>query len=303
MPIQNLNRNLRQYHADLSKLSANTFLDIVEEISKEPDFQPILQISLNLQFGEVQVTGDINECKNLIKQVDSDDHPHAFNCSIQTNTNPRKTISFNINHAQRLVTIQIQNTDKKIASKIVKLVQDKIPQLEEALPPSPQTPSNTVPTPDSSKSEYLPGAFRPISMPELSDNDVFIIMSFAKEHRDAFHVAIEPVLKKLGFNPIRVDQIQHNATVTPEILRQIERSVFVVADLTGEKPNVYYEVGYAHRADKEVILISKRDTAVHFDVAAINRIIYDDFTELTESLEKRVRATVDRLDLNLAENE
>lgn len=303
MPIQNLNRNLRQYHADLSKYSADDYLNLVEEISKEPDFQPILQINLNLQFGEVQITGDINECKNLIKQVDPDDPPHAFNVTIQTNTNPRKTVSFNISHAQRLVTIQIQNAEKKISKKIVKLVQEKLPLQEDASPTNQQVTETSLSSSDSTKPEYLPGAFRPISMPELSDNDVFIIMSFAKEHRDAFFVAIDPVLKNLGFNPVRVDQIQHNATVTPEILRQIERSVFVVADLTGEKPNVYYEVGYAHRADKEVILISKRDTAVHFDVAAINRIIYDDFTELTTALEKRVRATADRLDLTLNEEE
>lgn len=302
MPIQNLNRNLRQYHADVSKLSAVDYLDIVEEISKEPDFQPILQTSINLQFGEVQITGDIAECRRLLDQVDKDDHAHAFNTNIQTNTNPRKMIAFNIGHAQRLVTIQVQNADKKVSSKIVKLVENKIPPIEEDVSPNNQS-SQQISTPEPTKIEYLPGAFRPISMPELSERDVFIIMSFAKEHRDAFHVAIEPVLKRLGFNPVRVDQIQHNATVTPEILRQIERSVFVIADLTGEKPNVYYEVGYAHRADKEVILVSKRDTAIHFDVAAINRIIYDDYTELTEALDKRVRATADRLDLPLNEEE
>jgi hypothetical protein len=72
---------------------------------------------------------------------------------------------------------------------------------------------------------------------------VFVIMSFKPEHRDAYFVAIEPTLKKLGFEPIRVDQIQHNKTVTSEIVSQIEKAAFVIGDLTGERPNVYYEIG------------------------------------------------------------
>ncbi len=142
--------------------------------------------------------------------------------------------------------------------------------------------------------EYLPGAFRPLPMPSLSDKDVFVIMSFKDEFRDTYILAIKPTLEKMGFNPIRVDEIQHNATVTPEIMRQIERACFVVADLTGERPNVYYEVGYAHRADKEVILMAQKDHAVHFDVAAINRINYTDLTELTQALELKVKSIKER---------
>ena len=81
-------------------------------------------------------------------------------------------------------------------------------------------------------------------------------------------------------------------------MRQIERAAFVVADLTGERPNVYYEIGYAHRADKEVVLVARSDTAVHFDVSAINRIEYSDYTELMDALRKRVRAIAERLGLN-----
>ncbi|MCG8319773.1 MAG: hypothetical protein MI921_09755 [Cytophagales bacterium] len=123
-------------------------------------------------------------------------------------------------------------------------------------------------------------------------------MSFQDDYRDTYNLAIKPTIEKLGFKCVRVDEIQHNATVTPEIMRQIERATFVVADLTGERPNVYYEVGYAHRADKEVILMARKDHAVHFDVASINRINYQDLTELTTALELRIKSIKERLGLN-----
>ena len=173
-------------------------------------------------------------------------------------------------------------------------VQEKFPEANQLIGPKESADSETTVT-ENSPEIYLPGAFRPTPMPEVSERDVFVIMSFKKEHRDAFNLAIGPTLEKLGYNAIRVDQIQHNTTVTPEIMRQIEKAVFIVADLTGERPNVYYEVGYAHRADKEVILVAKNESAVHFDVAAINRIEYEDYTALSVALEKRVKAIMERL--------
>jgi nucleoside 2-deoxyribosyltransferase len=139
-----------------------------------------------------------------------------------------------------------------------------------------------------------------LSRRHFSTKDIFVIMSFNDEHRDSYFIAIEPTLRKLGFNPIRVDQIQHTNTVTKEIYERIEQSAFVVADLTGERPNVYYEVGWAHRAGKEVILVAKKGTSVHFDVAAINRIDYKDYTDLCEALEKRVTAVADNLGITIA---
>ena len=70
MPIQNLNRNLKQYFTDIAQISAHNYLITLKESSKLPDFQPILRIIINLQFGEVQFSGDINQYKVLLDQVD-----------------------------------------------------------------------------------------------------------------------------------------------------------------------------------------------------------------------------------------
>lgn len=299
MPLQRTNRNLKQYMSDLSKLTPIKFLDLVDTFRSDSALNPILQVNVNLQFSDAQISGDVPEVRTLIDQVDSDDHPQSFSATIATNTNPRKNLSLSISFAQRLVTFQGQGLTKEEAKPFLEKVEDALPEISNDI----VGPTQIVETPpDKEEKAFLPGAFRPIPVPDVSDRDVFVIMSFSREHRDAYYLAIEPALAKKGFRAIRVDEIQHNTTVTVEIIRQIEKSAFVVADLTGERPNVYYEVGYAHRADKEVILMAKKDSAVHFDVAAINRIDYEDYTELKDALTKRINGIVDRLGLAIVED-
>lgn len=301
MPIKKLNRHLKHWQADLSSFTAAQFVELVKKLSSNPNLKQSVQQQLNIQHGNSQITGDLAEVEKLLPEVDDGDEPHAFNLSIQTNTNPRRTYSLSINFANRFVQVNAQNFPDKEAKQLDKIIEESVPVVKKSKTDDSE-PATIKESDRSGEEVFLPGPFRPIPMPDQSDNDVFVIMSFSKQHRDAFFVAIEPTLKSLGFNPVRVDQIQHNTTVTPEIMRQIEKSVFIVADLTGEKPNVYYEVGYAHRANKEVILVSKKDTAVHFDVASINRIEYEDFTELSESLAVRVRGICDRLGITVIDS-
>lgn len=297
MPIKKQARFLKQYHSDLSEFQPVTFVDIIESLQDDERLKPILQVQFTLVFEEAQITGSSSEVRSLLQQIEEDDTPHSFNAIITTNTNPRKQLNISIAFAQKLVTFQINNTKREEAKPLLEMVQEKLPK-SDRISNQESTPPDSTDL-ESREEVYLPGAFRPLAMPEPSEKDVFVIMSFQRQHRDAFNLAIEPTLKQLGFKAIRADHIQHNATVTPEIIRQIERSVFVVADLTGERPNVYYEVGYAHRANKEVILMVQKDSAVHFDVAAINRIQYEDYTELSSALKKRVRGIMERLEIAL----
>ena len=297
MPISKQNRTLKRYMCDPSEFSGTDFLGLVDFISTHATMQPSVSTNINLQFEDSQLTGDLSEVRGLLSQVDSEE-PYNFQANLTAGTNPRKSVTLTLNFGQQLVTLNVQNSSKADVKPFLDKLESALPKTNAPVTYGPQSRS------DQSESEevYLPGAFRPIPMPDLSERDVFVVMSFAREHRDAFNLAIEPVLTELGFNAIRVDQIQHNTTVTPEIMRQIERAAFVVADLTGERPNVYYEIGYAHRADKEVVLVARSDTAVHFDVSAINRIEYSDYTELMDALRKRVRAIAERLGLATAPN-
>jgi hypothetical protein len=97
----------------------------------------------------------------------------------------------------------------------------------------------------------------------------FVIMSFSgnAEIEQPYQLGTKKVVSALGFRCVRVDELPHLSRITDKIEEYIRESFFIVADLTEEKPNCFYELGYAHGLRKPVILIARRGTGLQFDVS------------------------------------
>ena len=123
-------------------------------------------------------------------------------------------------------------------------------------------------------------------------NEVLVAMKFGEETlklRDN----IRKGLSDAGYKAIFIDEVEHNNLITPELLKYIENSKFVVVDLSHMNNGAYFEEGYAMGYGKQVIQLCKKGVNLHFDIAQINTIFWEDETEIPLRLKNRIIATLE----------
>jgi len=127
----------------------------------------------------------------------------------------------------------------------------------------------------------------------------FFVCPFEVEDVDHnYEFVIKPIIEKYQFKIERADEIAHTEKITDVIIDAINKSRFVVADLSEERPNCYYEVGYAHARSKSVIILAREGTERHFDLSAHKWIYWKDYKDLKPKFEKEIEGILKSLDLN-----
>lgn len=110
-------------------------------------------------------------------------------------------------------------------------------------------------------------------MPQLKPF-AFVLMPFAAEFDDVYKLGVQAVAAELGVVAERVDEQIYTETMLERIYRQIEAADFVIADMTGRNPNVFYEVGYAHARGKLCTLITRDADDIPFDLKHHRHLVY-----------------------------
>ncbi len=133
-------------------------------------------------------------------------------------------------------------------------------------------------------------------IPQLS-REVFIIMAMTKEDPglDDVHAAIKEVCEENDLKAYRVDDVEDTEKITDKIMESIDSAQFVIADLTHERPNVYYEIGYTHGVNKRVIFTAREGTMLHFDIKDFAVVFYPNITTLKNKLDSKIKAILKKL--------
>lgn len=123
---------------------------------------------------------------------------------------------------------------------------------------------------------------------------------------------IAPAVQDLmGANPddvlLRADRIAAPGRITKQIITEIVACDVMVADVTGDNPNVMYEIGLRQALLRPYILMAEKGHRLPFDLADIRTIFYElDLdtvqrakSELKGHLERALRSEISALDQEL----
>lgn len=127
-------------------------------------------------------------------------------------------------------------------------------------------------------------------------DQAFVAMWFDAAMDAAYANAIHPAIEAAGFRPYRIKDVEHNNKICDEILAEIRRSRFVVAEFSGNRGGVYFEAGFAMGLGLPVVWVVREEDlkAVHFDTNHFNHITWTTVDELRTKLQRRIEATIPR---------
>ncbi|HEY9285915.1 MAG TPA: nucleoside 2-deoxyribosyltransferase [Pyrinomonadaceae bacterium] len=103
---------------------------------------------------------------------------------------------------------------------------------------------------------------------------VFVLMPFRADLRDVYLYGIKAAADEVGAYAERVDEQRYAEGILDRIYNQINKADVIVADMTGQNPNVFYEVGYAHALGKIVLLVTQNTDDIPFDLKHRHHIVY-----------------------------
>ena len=123
-------------------------------------------------------------------------------------------------------------------------------------------------------------------------------MWFDESMESAWEQGIKPAVEDSGYKPLRIDRKEHLNKIDDEIIAEIRRSRFIIADFThgdeGARGGVYYEAGFAHGLNIPVIFTCRKDALkkVHFDTRQYKHIVWKEPKDLRHQLEISICAVI-----------
>lgn len=129
---------------------------------------------------------------------------------------------------------------------------------------------------------------------------VFSIMKFEKDFDELYSDVIVPKCKLFGYKSVRADECYTTTAIIQDIIKEITDASVIIADVTMDNPNVFYELGYAHALKKPTILLAdmnKREK-LPFDISGQRVVFYNNSIGGKKDIEKKLERYFENIDAN-----
>jgi hypothetical protein len=139
-------------------------------------------------------------------------------------------------------------------------------------------------------------AFLETMRPNRASPFGFVAMNFKKELLGFYEQGLKPGIERAGYSALRIDRHEHVNRIDDEIIAQLRKSRFCVADFTGQNQGVYFEAGFALGFNLPVVWTCAADElkSVHFDTRQYNALRWeaDALPDFTTRLANRIEAII-----------
>ena len=128
----------------------------------------------------------------------------------------------------------------------------------------------------------------------IERNFVFIIMPMGgdpgqdEDKIQGVYATIRTAAQTAGYRAERVDRIPGSSSIDDKIYEYIEKAELIIADLSYERQNCYFELGYARALGKDLVIVYREGTKLHFDIDHYDNFGFSSLKELERELENRL---------------
>ena len=129
---------------------------------------------------------------------------------------------------------------------------------------------------------------------------VFSIMKFEKDFDELYTDVIVPTCKQFGYKSVRADECYTTTAIIQDIIKEISNASVIIADITMDNPNVFYELGYAHALKKPTILLADVDKRENlpFDISGQRVVFYNNSIGGKKDIEKKLERYFENINAN-----
>ena len=136
-----------------------------------------------------------------------------------------------------------------------------------------------------------------------SDQICFVISPIGESGSDSrkrsdqiLNHIIKPAVEQAGLTAVRSDHLPSSGIITSQIIRHIINDRIIVADLTDQNPNVFYELALRHAFRKPVVQLILADQKIPFDVQGVRTVQYsltlDGVAQAREQVTKQINSAL-----------
>lgn len=131
---------------------------------------------------------------------------------------------------------------------------------------------------------------------EAQQPTCFTVMQFSEDFNVLYTDVIKPMCEQFGYRVIRGDDFHTSGQIMDDITQSIRSAALIIADVTPDNANVFYELGYAHGIGKPTILLSdRRREKLPFDISGFRTLFYDNSIGGKAVVEQRLKQHLEAL--------